>query len=60
MSLAVSITIGSIYGLYYNGILGSKHLKHCLANQIDYHPFIYKNQAEAMNFLQIKGSEDIS
>jgi len=60
MSIAVSMTVGTVYGMYMLGTLGSPHEKKCLANQIDYHPYQYENQEEMMAFLSTKGAENVT
>ena len=60
MSVAVALAVGTVYGMYTFGALGSPHTKYCLANQIDYKPYLYTNQEEMVNFLDKKGSENVS
>ena len=60
MSVAVSLAVGTVYGMYVFGALGSPHMKYCLANQVDYHPYEYENQAGMMDFLGRKGSENVT
>ena len=60
MSVAISFAVGTIYGLYTFGALGSPHEKHCLANQVDYVPSQYTNQAEFVAFLSKPGAEDVT
>ena len=60
MSIAVALAVGTVYGLYTFGYMGSPHTKHCLANQIDYYPYAYENQGAMVEFLTKKGSVDIT
>ena len=60
MSIAISFAVGTLYGLHTFGYMGSSHTKYCLANQIDYHPYIYSDQEEMMNFLKTKGAENVT
>ena len=60
MSVAVALAVGTVYGMYTFGALGSPHTKYCLANQIDYHPYLYTDQEDMVNFLGRKGSENIT
>ncbi len=60
MSIAISLAVGTVYGLYAFGALGGNQEKFCLANQVDYHPYPYVNQADMMAFLKTKGSENVS
>jgi hypothetical protein len=60
MSVAISLAVGTVYGLYAFGSLGGNQEKYCLANQIDYHPYPYDNQVDMMQFLSRKGSENVS
>jgi len=56
MCIAVSLVIATFYGMFILGYVGSSHEKYCLANQIDYHPFVYKDQEQMMDFLKQTGS----
>ena len=60
MSVAVALAVGTVYGMYTFGALGSPHTKYCLANQIDYHPYSYEDQEAMMTFLQRKGAENVT
>ena len=60
MSVAVALAVGTVYGLYTFGALGSPHTKYCVANQIDYHPYLYSDQEDMVNFLAKKGSENVT
>lgn len=60
MSIVISLSVGTLYGLHTFGYMGSSHDKHCLANQVDYHPYIYKNQEEMMKFLDSTGAENVT
>ena len=60
MSVAVALAVGTVYGMYTFGALGSAHTKYCLSNQIDYHPYLYTDQEDMMNFLAKKGSENVT
>ena len=60
MSVAVAFAVGTTYGLYAFGALGSPHTRHCLANQVLYTPKSYNDQTEFMAFLSEPGSEDVT
>ena len=44
MSVFISISVGTVYGLYAFGFMGTERVKYCLSNQVDYHPYAYQNQ----------------
>lgn len=60
MSVAVALAVGTVYGMYTFGALGTPRSKYCLSNQIDYHPYLYSDQEDMMNFLGKKGSENVT
>ena len=51
MSVIISVALATVYSLYTFGVLSSPHLKYCLANQVDYHPYPYSSQKDMMAFL---------
>ena len=51
MSVAASIAIGTVYGMFVFGSLGSPRMKYCLANQVDFAPQPYENQQAMVDFL---------
>lgn len=60
MSVFVSVAVGTVYGLYAFGVLGSGNTKYCLANQVDYHPYPYKSQKDMMEFLDQLGTVNVT
>ena len=60
MSVIISVALATVYSLYAFGVLGSPHLKYCLANQVDYHPYPYQSQRDMMAFLARKGTENLT
>ena len=60
MSIIISTSVGVVYGLFHFGAMGSQRLKKCIANQIDYHPIAYANQADMVSNLKINGTENVS
>ena len=60
MSLAISLAVGTVYGLYTFGAIGSSHLKYCLSSQSSYYPYDYHLQSEMMAFLAVNGNENVT
>ena len=60
MSFLLSLAVGTTYGLYVFGKLGSPHNKYCLANQVEYFPLKYTNQEEMVALLLLPGVENVS
>ena len=51
MSLVVSLAVGTVYGLFTFGVIGTDRLKYCLASQTNYFPHDYQTQLEMVSFL---------
>ena len=60
MSVCVSIAMCITYGLFLTGHLGDSYEKFCLANEVKYFPYNYKNQEEMMDYLSKPGSVNMT
>ena len=60
MSIAISIAVGTTYGLFAFGVLGTDRLKYCLASQTSYYPFDYQNQREMVDYWNMPGHENVT
>ena len=60
MSVLINLGVGTVYALYYFGVLSQNNGKYCLANELDFHPQIYENQYEMMRYLAQPGHYNVT
>ena len=60
MATFVSLAVGAVYGLFTAGVIGTPRYKQCLASLTSYKPFVYETQRQAIDFLHIEGSENVT
>ena len=60
MSIIMSTAVGTVYGLFAFGAMGSSHMTKCLASPSSYFPYDYEQSFSAGNYLLIDGMVDVT